>query len=466
VFALVAVALSGILFFNIRPKLGLDLRGGLSVVLTAKGKVDKGRLDETVDIISNRVNSIGAQEPDISRAGNNNIIVQLPGIKNPQRALQIIGTTAQLRFREVLGNVPIGTIQADAENAGKKPGTTEYDDFVAAKLKKAGTPITEGDPVNQPVIFPSKDGKTLYKLGPAEVQGTDVSTAFANFDQSQGGWLVELRFSGKGTSKFGAVTTRLAGRGQLAIVLDRRVESAPQVRSAITTGNGQISGSFTEQQAKDLALVLQTGALPVSLEQSQVQQVSPTLGSASLRAGLIAGILGLIAVAVYMCLFYRLLGVLTLLGLGVFGSLIGGLIGLIGVTRGFSLTLAGIAGLIVSIGIAADSYIIYFERVKDDLKEGKSFRSAVERSFRSALRTNISANSVAFAAAMILWLFAVGPVKGFALTLGISVVLDIAILYFYTHPIVALVSRNPRLAGLRIVGMREAVMGAEGVAAQ
>jgi preprotein translocase subunit SecD len=252
----------------------------------------------------------------------------------------------------------------------------------------------------------------------------------------------------------------------LAIVLDRRVESAPSVRQPITNGSGQISGSFTEQQAKDLALVLRTGALPVSLEQSQVQQVSPTLGSASLRAGLIAGIIGLAAVAIYMCLFYRLLGALTLLGLGVFSCLIGGLIGVLGVTRGFSLTLAGIAGLIVSVGIAADSYIIYFERVKDELKEGKSFRSAVERGFRSALSTNIAANSVAFAAAMILWLFAVGPVKGFALTLGISVVLDIALLYFYTHPMVALVARNKRLGGLRVVGMREAVAGAEGVAAQ
>jgi len=463
---LALLALSGILFANVRPKLGLDLRGGLSVVLTAKGKVDKGRLDETVDIISNRVNSIGAQEPDISRAGSSNIIVQLPGIKDPQRALQIIGTTAQLRFREVLGTVPISQIQSQALAAGKKQGTTAYDDYVSAQLTKLGAPITEGDPIGQTVVFPSKDGKTLYRLGPAEVQGTDVSDAFAGFDQTQGGWIVNLHLSGKGTSKFGAVTTRLAGKGALAIVLDRRVVSAPSVRQAITNGSAQISGSFTEQQAKDLALVLKTGALPVSLEQSQVQQVSPTLGSASLRAGLIAGIIGLAAVAVYMCLFYRLLGALTLLGLGLFSCLIGGVIGALGVTRGFSLTLAGIAGLIVSVGIAADSYIIYFERVKDELKEGKSFRSAVERGFRSALSTNIAANSVAFAAAMILWLFAVGPVRGFALTLGISVVLDIGILYFYTHPVVALVARNRRLTGLRMVGMREAVMGAEGIAAQ
>jgi protein-export membrane protein SecD len=466
VFVVALTALGGILFANVRPKLGLDLRGGLSVVLTAKGKVDKDRLNETVDIISNRVNSIGAQEPDISRAGSNNIIVQLPGIKDPQRALQIIGTTAQLRFREVLGTVPIDQIQQQAVKAGKKPGTDAYDKYVNDLLAKAGAAVTEGDPVGKPVVYPSKDGKTLYRLGPAEVQGTDVSDAYAQFDQSGGGWLVQLRFSSKGSSKFATVTTRLAGKGALAIVLDNRVVSAPNVQQAITNGNAQISGSFTEQAAKDLALVLKTGALPVSLEQSQVQQVSPTLGSASLRAGLIAGIIGLAAVAIYMILFYRLLGALTLLGLGLFSCLIGGVIGLLGVTRGFSLTLAGIAGLIVSVGIAADSYIIYFERVKDELKEGKSFRSAVERAFRSALSTNIAANSVAFAAAMILWLFAVGPVKGFALTLGISVLLDIALLYFYTHPVVALVARNRRLTGLRIVGMREAVAGAEGVAAQ
>jgi protein-export membrane protein SecD len=466
VFVLAATSLAGIVFLGIRPKLGLDLRGGLSVVLTAQGKVDKGRLDETVNIISNRVNSLGAQEPDISRAGSNNIIVQLPGIKDPQRALQIIGTTAQLRFREVLGTVPIDQYQAQALKAGKQPGTPAYDDYVNGLLQKAGAGITPGDPLNQQVTFPSKDGKTLYRLGPAEVVGTDVADAYASFDQTQGGWLVNLRFTGKGTTKFAAITTRLAGKGSLAIVLDRRVESAPSVRQAITNGSGVITGSFTETQAKDLALVLKTGALPVSLEQSQVQQVSPTLGSASLRAGLIAGIIGLAAVAIYMILFYRLLGALTLLGLGVFSCFIGGLIGVLGVTRGFALTLAGIAGLIVSVGIAADSYIIYFERVKDELKEGKSFRSAVERAFRSALSTNIAANSVAFAAAMILWLFAVGPVKGFALTLGISVVIDIGVLYFYTHSVVALVARNRRLTGLRIVGMREVVAGAEGVAAQ
>lgn len=435
VVVLAALAVTGFVMFDIRPKLGLDLQGGLSVVLTAKGQADPEVLDETVEIIRNRVDSLGAQEPDISRAGSENIIVQLPGISDPERALEIIGQTAQLRFREVLDSRP-------AEDVPAEEGWT----------------ITEGDPSQEPVVFPSADGRLLYRLGPAEVEGDDVADATATFEQTVGGWLVRLDLGGDGVQKWADVTTRLAPQQrQLAIALDRVVESAPSVQSPITDGQAQITGQFTEREAKDLALVLRTGALPIELERSQVQRVSATLGTASLRAGLLAGLIGLAAVVLYMLAFYRLLGVLTLLGLGIFAALILGVIGVIGATRGFSLTLAGVAGLVVSVGIAADSYIIYYERVKDELREGKTFRSAVDRGFKSAFRTNVAANSVAFAAAIILWLVAVGPVRGFALTLGISVAIDIALLYFYTHPAVALIARSRRLAGLRAVGMREAV---------
>jgi protein-export membrane protein SecD len=457
VVALAALSLTGVLFLGARPKLGLDLQGGLSVVLTAKGKADPQILDQTVDIIRNRVDSLGAQEPDISRSGSDNIIVQLPGIKDPDRALAIIGKTAQLRFREALGTLPLQAVQAEAVKAGHKEGTKAFDRFVERRLAKQQWAITKGDPQNRGVVFPNKDGKTLYRLGPAEVVGSDVSDAYPRFDTTTQRWLVILKLTGKGTKAFADVTTRLAPQNrQLAIVLDRRVDSAPAVQQAITDGTAQISGQFSQQEAKDLALVLKTGALPIELERSQVQQVSATLGSASLRSGLIAGFIGLALVALYMFLFYRLLGLITLLGLGLFASLIFGLIGAISVTRGFSLTLAGVAGLIVSVGIAADSYIIYFERVKDELKEGKTFRSAVDRAFGSALRTNLAANGVAFSAAIILWLVAVGPVRGFALTLGISVALDIALLYFYTHPVVALIARNRQSSGMAGVGMRDA----------
>ncbi|MEX2393888.1 MAG: protein translocase subunit SecD [Actinomycetota bacterium] len=428
----VGLSIAGLTFFNARPKLGLDLQGGLSVVLTATGEVEEGILDQTVEIIRNRVDSLGAQEPDISRSGTENIIVQLPGIRDRDRALEIIGKTAQLRFREVLD---AGTPE-DAKGKGWKLSTT--------------------DTVDEEVIFPSAESDVWYSLGKAELVGSDVDGAQANFDETSSGWRVDLEFTNEGAEKFAAVTGRLAAsQGQLAIVLDQIVESAPGVEQAIPDGRGVITGQFTEQEAKDLALVLKTGALPIELEQSQVDHVSATLGSASLRSGLIAGVIGLVLVAAYMLLFYRLLGLVTLLGLGVFAVIILGLIGAISTYRGFSLTLAGVAGLIVSVGIAADSYIIYYERVKDELKEGKTLRSSVERGYRSALSTNLAANGVAFAAAIILWAVAVGPVRGFALTLGVSVLLDVILLNFFTHPIVGLLSNWKFLTGYRALGVRD-----------
>jgi preprotein translocase subunit SecD len=458
VLVVTALSLVGLLVLKARPKLGLDLQGGLSVVLTATGRVESGVLDQTVEIIRNRVDSLGAQEPDISRSGEDNIIVQLPGIDDPDRALELIGKTAQLRFREVIDVAPLEEAEQAAEKEDLRPQTRAFDRFVAKEMKKKGWELTPGDPVDEEVIFPSAEGDLWYRMGAAKVVGSDIDRADPRFDQVQGGWSVELNMTRDGSKKWAEVTTALAGgQKQLAIVLDQRVESAPVVQSAITDGKAQITGQFSEQEAKDLALVLQTGALPIELEQSQVQRVSATLGTASLRAGLIAGAIGIALVALYMFAFYRLLGLVNMIGLVIFSIMILGVIGLISEYRGFSLTLAGIAGMIVSVGVAADSYIIYFERVKDELKEGKTFRSAVERAFRSAFRTNIAANTVAFLAAIILYLVAVGPVRGFALTLGISVLFDIALLYFFTHPVVALIARRGKMTGRRAIGISETV---------
>jgi preprotein translocase subunit SecD len=458
---LVALSILGLTVLGAVPKLGLDLRGGLSVVLTAEGsRVDEGVLDRTVEIIRNRVDSIGAQEPDISRSGDRNIIVQLPGVRDPARALEIIGKTAQLRFREVLDSTDVAEAEADARKRNLRSGTAAFDRAVADFMAEKGWTITTDDPPDKEVVFRGHDNR-LFKLGRAELTGEDVADAFAQPPSTTGTWQVQLDLNGRGADRFAAVTQRLAPQGAspgglLAIVLDRFVESSPQVQSPIDNGRAQITGNFTDQEAKDLALVLKTGALPIELERSQVQRVSATLGTASLRAGLLAGAIGLALVALYMFAFYRLLGLVTFVGLGIFGALVLGIMGFLSQSRGFSLTLAGIAGLIVSVGIAADTYIIYFERVKDELKGGKTFRSAVERGYKSALRTNVTANTVAFAAALILWLLAVGPVRGFALTLGISVLLDIFLLYAYTHPLVALISRNSRISRMRSVGMREA----------
>lgn len=459
VLLLAALGLVGLLVFDIAPKLGLDLQGGLSVVLTARGeRVDTGVLDETVEIIRNRVDSIGAQEPDISRSGSNNIIVQLPGIDDPERALELIGRTAQLHFREVLGNVGLADVKAEARKEKLEEGTDKFDRFVAKELKKQGYELSTDDPIDEEVVFPAAEDEIWYKLGPAEVVGKDIADARAVFDTQGGtGWQVELNMTREGATKWSDLTTRLAGQQkQLAIVLDMRVESAPVVQEAITDGKARITGQFTEGEAKDLALVLKTGALPIELEQAQVERVSATLGVASLRSGLIAGIIGLGLVALYMFAFYRLLGLVTLFGMGLFTVLILSLVGVISATRGFSLTLAGVAGLIVSVGIAADSYIIYFERLKDELKDGKTLRSAAERAFKPAVRTNLAANGVAFIAASILWLVAVGPVRGFALTLAISLLFDIGLLYLYTHPVVSLIARRGGRGNLQRVGMSEA----------
>jgi protein-export membrane protein SecD len=440
----------------------------LSVILTARGEADEGVLDKTVEVIRERIDSIGAQEPDIARSGADTIIVQLPGITDFERARQIIGRTAQLRFRPVLETISIANARSAARREGHREGSAEYQTYVETFMKdNHGWELTRGDPADREVNFAGKDD-TWYRLSAAQVYGDMISDAFAQFPpDGSGGWSVELKLTSEGTAGFAQVTEALAPQGSnpgraLAIVLDNLVESAPVVQQPITDGQAQISGTFSQQEAEDLALVLRTGALPIELEESQVQQVSATLGTASLRAGLLAGAIGIALVALYMLFFYRLLGLVTIIGLGLFGALVMGLIGYLGRWQGFTLTLAGVAGLIVSVGIAADSYIIYYERVKDELKEGKTFRSAAERGFRSAWRTNVAANSVAFAAAIILYLLAVGPVRGFALTLGISVLIDLFLLRFYTHPFVSIISRNRRLAGLRGVGMREAASAAPG----
>lgn len=457
ILVLTALSLVGVLVLNLRPKLGLDLQGGLSVVLTATGDVEEGVLDQTVEIIRNRVDSLGAQEPDISRSGEENIVVQLPGIRDTDRALDIIGKTAQLRFREVIDAAPLEEPRAAAAEEDLRTGTDQFEAFVAKEMKKKGWELSEDDPVDKEVIFASTDGELWYRLGPAEVVGSDVDGADALFEQVQGQWSVQLDMTRVGRDKWTDVTTRLAAeQKQLAIVLDQRVESAPVVQQPITDGRAQITGQFTEQEAKDLALVLRTGALPIELEQSQVQRVSATLGIASLRSGLIAGAIGVSVVAIYMFAFYRWLGVINLVGLGIFNVLLLGTIGLISRYRGFSLTLAGIAGIIVSIGVAADTYIIYFERLKEDVRAGKTFRSAVNSAYRSALRTNIAANTVAGGAALILYLLAVGPVRGFALMLGISVVYDIILLVTFTHPIVSLLARRGRMTAGRAMGQVDA----------
>lgn len=433
----------GSLAAGLEPRLGLDLQGGISVVLSPTEGANVEALEKAVDIIRNRVDALGVAEPEIARQGND-ILVQLPGIKEQKRALQLIGTTAKLRFRPVLGQISPGS----AEYAGTKPGDCGK-----------STTFPKDDPAREVVLCAkevSPEGQELppeswpkLALGPAALEGEDVSDARATLDpQGVQGWFVELDLSGDGAKKFKTITGTLAcrrGQGvqdQLAIVLDRVVESHPQMGEGVNCNDGigggtaQITGNFSEAEAKDLALVLRYGALPVTLEAISTTSVSPTLGRDSLRGGLLAGAIGLAIVFSYVVLFYRVLGFVIWAGLLMHGLLTLGVIILLGETAGFALTLAGIAGLIVSLGIATDSFIVYFERIKDEAREGRPVRAAVDRGWTSARRTIVAADIVTALAAVILYLLAVGAVRGFALMLGLSTALDLFISYLFMHPLV------------------------------
>ncbi len=309
----------------------------------------------------------------------------------------------------------------------------------------------ERDDPNKPIVACQNDGGAKYILGRAELVGTDVKTATAGIGTnaqgaSTGQWQVNLTFTGDGADKFADVTTRVTTlqppRNQVAIVLDAAVVSAPTIQEAITGGQAQITGSFSQAEAQGLANVLRYGALPLSFTPGSVDEISPTLGGDQLRAGLLAGALGLGLVVVYSLLYYRGLGLVSIFSLLVAAVLTYGAVVLLGWWIGFRLSLAGVAGLIVAIGITADSFIVYFERLRDEVREGRSLRVAVEAGWTRARRTILAADFVSLLAAVVLYLLSVGGVRGFAFTLGLTTVIDIAVVFWFTKPLVTLLART------------------------
>jgi preprotein translocase subunit SecD len=368
-----------------------------------------------------------------------------------ERLLQLIGTTARLEFRPVLQEVPAASPEGE-----RLPLTC------ATELERQQPECSFEALADQQVYFLGEDGQLIYQLGPVGMTGDAIDRAAAVFATATGGvggdvgWQIDFELTGEGTRTFADLTTSLVNR-QLAIVLDQAVVSAPVVQNAITNGQGQITGSFTEQEAKDLATVLNAGALPVQLSQSEVRTVSPTLGEESLRQGLIAGIAGLAALMLYLLLYYRVLGVVAWLGQGIWAAFALGLVSLLGETVGYSLTLAGVAGIVVSLGITTDSYIVFFERLKDEVRRGRTPRSAVVPAFQRAWHTIVAADIVTILAAAVLYVLAVGSVRGFALTLGFSTALDMVVVYFFKRPTVFLIARNERLTNLRGFGLTSGV---------
>ncbi|HWC13071.1 MAG TPA: protein translocase subunit SecD [Actinomycetota bacterium] len=447
--------LAAVLATGMQPRLGLDLEGGISVILTAEAEsgeeVDEEVLQQTVEIIRQRIDAFGVAEPEVSAAGTNNILIQLPGVENEERALELIGSTAQLTFRQVEEIIPPG--------------------------KKNPPEVTEerGSAVNdQEVVYPSAedDGEdVLYRLKPAVLTGDVVENAEAVNDTTTGlGWRVSIEMDDSGRDRWADFTAELAClrdqgeqvKSQVAIVLDGQVQSAagmdPQVQCDVgIRGGGTEINVADGAEAKQLALVLRTGALPLTLEQSEVQKISPSLGRDSLNAGLQAGILGLALVMIYVLVYYRALGLVIWLGLAVFTAVLYTMLAILGETSGLSLSLAGIAGVIVSVGVTADSYIVAFERVKDEARSGKSVRAAVDRGMARAFKTILVADFVTGAAAFILFLLAVGPVRGFALTLGLATLADILIAYFFTRSAVNLMARTKMFSSGRFIGVREAL---------
>ncbi|HSH23666.1 MAG TPA: protein translocase subunit SecD [Acidimicrobiales bacterium] len=427
------------------PELGLDLQGGASVVLQPPGDVaDPEVIDQAIEVIRARVDALGVAEADITRQGDA-IVVELPGVKDQRRALEAVGQTAELRFRPVLDVIP-------EEPAPDAPPTT----------LPATTPREE-DAADREVVLASelRDGTdVLYRLGPAGSLGRDIAGAQAVLQPTSGEWAVLLEFTEEGITSFNRIADACfnaqptCARGAVAIVLDGRVVSAPTVQNpTYQRDEVNITGDFKEASAKDLATVLRFGALPVQLEQESVSTVSATLGADSLRAGLLAGALGTALVLLYLILYYRALGLVVALGLCVWAALLWSVISYLGVSQGLALSLAGATGIIVSVGVTVDSYIVYFERLKDEMRAGRSLRSSVDRGFKRAFRTILAADFSAFLGAALLYWLTVGAVRGFAFFLGLSTVLDIVVAYFFTRPIVALLGRRQGFTTGRFLGM-------------
>lgn len=385
---------------------GLDIQGGLSVILTAKEAggepVTSADLDRAEMIVANRVNKLGASEATVQRQGNDSILVQIPGIEDADSALAALGSTGKLEFVEL----------------------ASIEDSAAVSALIAGTPDVELE-------------EGTYT---AFMDGTSVKSAGVSQSES-GRYEVNVKFDSEGADVFAEVTGRLAPTyGQIAIVLDGVVRSAPQVESVISDGNVAITGSFTVDEAKNLAMVLETGSLPVALEFSESRVVGPTLGAESLQQGILAAGIGLALVAVYLLVFYRGLGLVTVAAMAMFSVIYLGVLALLSRNGMFALSLPGIAGIVLTIGIAADSSILILERLREEIQMGRSVKAASMTGVRHAVGTSIDADMVTMVSAFVLFVVAIGPVKGFGLTLGIGILCDIVVMLLFKAPLLRLMA--------------------------
>jgi preprotein translocase subunit SecD len=523
----VVVVAVGALIANLavgnKPLLGLDLQGGASVTLRpAYGDPDPAAMSEVVRLYRTRIESLNIGEAEVIRQGNT-IVVNLPGVKDQERALKLIGTTGKVTFRPVLSRqggfagltVPLTgasgvsgvtgatgptstvatptstaattTVATTATPTTAAPGpqrapsqvestTTSPATTAPATTAPAGGPTTtqvpfdfsalltpaDQDLPDKTVTLPDRDGTTIYSLGPVFAQGEDaVESASAEIDQQTGFWQVSLTLSGgdKGLGAWNAAAIQCFQRastcadGGMAIIIDHQVISAPVPQQAsFDSPEIRITGDFKQAEATNLARVLKYGATPVEMRAEESRTVSATLGKDSLRAGIISGIIGVSLVLLLMLLYYRTLALVVFGGLAVSGMIVWSMVAMF--DNFFVLTLAGVTGIIVSVGVTVDSYVVFFERLKDEVRSGRSLRSSAQRGFASAWRTILAADFVSLLGAVVLWYLSVGSVRGFALFLGLSTLCDMVVAWFFTRPAVILLSRTKRFAGSSVLGVR------------
>ncbi|MDN6173298.1 MAG: protein translocase subunit SecD, partial [Yaniella sp.] len=471
------------------PLLALDLEGGTQMVLspeTSTGEaVTSEQMSQAVEIIRQRVDGSGVSEAEINTQGDNNVVVSMPGAPDEQTR-ELIQASANMEFRSVITSGPFTAVpeeertdvsdipepEAEPEN-GSDPNwiTPElYDEFQSTDCSASdANQVRDNLPADEAVIACDFDTGSKYILGPMEISGDQIDSADHGMSQTPTGvsassWVVNIAFEDEGSAAFRDVTQRLTGmnppQNQFAILLDGQIVSAPASQAVITDGRAQISGDFNEESAAQLAEQLEYGALPITFEVESEQQISATLGQDQLFWGLVAGLIGLGLVAVYQFFQYRALGLVTLSSIVIMGFLTYLSIVLLGWSDNYRLSLAGIAGIIVSIGLTADSFIVYFERIKDEMRNGRPFESAVNYGWDRAKRTITVSKLVNVLAAVVLYFVAVGNVRGFAFTLGLTSIADLIVVFLFTHPVMKLLATTKFFAsGHPMSGMDPSLLG-------
>lgn len=499
-------------------RLGLDLQGGTQVILLPKpvvegAEISEEQLSQAVEIIRARVDGLGVAEADVTTQGTGGsaaIVVAVPGI-GQERVVDLVQRTALLNFRPVWNILSPFPTDASGQPDLSEPGLDEAggdeaevadteasveDEETPTGVRSAeivqatqNTPEFQAevdalsclDPVNLAGGTPDnpeqwlgacdQNGASKYVMEPAFIQGVNVTDANAQLTQQGIGWVVTLEFDSEGARALAQASRELTalpecGTGAtpcnaFAIVLDGVVVSAPRFNEPILGGQAQIEGNFNAQEARDLANVLKYGALPVTLDVADITSVSATVGGDQLRAGIIAALIGLTLVSLYLLLYYRLLGLVAILSLAVAGALLYLFVVIFSKTIGLTLTLAGVAGAIVAVGITADSFIVYFERIRDELREGRTLRQAYDSGWVRARRTLLAADFVTLLAAVVLYFLSVGSVRGFAFILGLTTVIDLIVAFWFTHPVVVLFGRRKFMqSGSKWTGLDPERLGA------